>query len=666
MNAGTPPLTAALYARWCDATWANAPWTAHDDAPPEAEPDDGPLDFGAGEPTEICFDSQAHWLQSCLARLVAPDLWRWMDRTGQPDARGGPGVPEAAFAKFVPGGEGAGGRRGRGAVDDRGARGGDGGRGRPSRGAAAAPVQCGPVSMTRLRGDGMCVRIAADDNAIDLSFGVRARRDRDGQALTDPYNCTLVAPGLELAALQQLGLARGEATVLRATWPVGPGQLDTSGPELVALGLGFAGRGGGLAALIAAMKEDAGARPVYERLLAPSGLDVEFASYERIEPVSGGTVVREDFELVSTTDGVVSAAIGRGRSCGRSPIGSGRSRSRPRIRRCSGCRCRCGARPCASGLLRGARWIGRAARSARMVRTEVGVATALLLARRGFMALRAWLIEQLDALARRFPEVALRDPAAWAEAPALEAALVEAARVRLSEAERGRLVGLRGHVAARAPVRTEAVGSAKSPPPGGGHVEKRVKVSAYGTLRADSSLLVPVPAASPGAKRLHTAAAAALARMSEAVVRDLGLTLKIASAWRAHRWTSRAQYEAVLVQRFGSIAEGKRWLGFDSPHETGLAIDIGVGGLWPSRSTADAQRRQPLHQWLVARAWEFGWYPYKVEPWHWEFPLSLKAFKTGVVGPDDPPPPEGALTFSDDEDDEDALEDTDLGEQPGQ
>ena len=198
---------------------------------------------------------------------------------------------------------------------------------------------------------------------------------------------------------------------------------------------------------------------------------------------------------------------------------------------------------------------------------------------------------------------------------------------------------------------------------GAGYVERRVKVRTYGTLRVDSTLLVPVPGASPGPKRLHVLAARALAALAAAVQRDLGIELKVASAWRAHRWTSREQYEAVLVSRFGSVQEGRRWLAYNSPHETGLAIDIGVGGLKPTRSTVDFQRKQPLHQWLVQHASTYGWYPYKVEPWHWEYPLSLEAYASGVIGPDDPGPPEEAVSF-DPEGEEFALEAEDLDEFP--
>ncbi len=201
--------------------------------------------------------------------------------------------------------------------------------------------------------------------------------------------------------------------------------------------------------------------------------------------------------------------------------------------------------------------------------------------------------------------------------------------------------------------------------PADAYAERRVSVRLYGTLPTTSPLLVPVPGTGCGPKRLHVLAAKALARMSAAAEQALGLPLLLASAWRAHRWESRAQYEAVVIAKYGSLAEGRRWLAFDSPHETGLAIDIGVGGLTPSRASVDAQRKTPLHQWLVAHAWEFGWHPYKVEPWHWEHAISLAAHRSGVLAADDPGPPIDAVSFGLDDDEEEAvLEDMDLGELP--
>ena len=213
-------------------------------------------------------------------------------------------------------------------------------------------------------------------------------------------------------------------------------------------------------------------------------------------------------------------------------------------------------------------------------------------------------------------------------------------------------------------VSADVASAVPSAAPSGDHyAERRVRVRVYGTMAADSPLLVPVPAVSGGAKRLHRIAAAAMREMGRALEKDLGIELKLASGWRAHRWQSRAQYEAVLVQRFGSVAEGKRWLAFDSPHETGLAMDIGVGGLKPSRASVAFQREQPIHRWLIARAWEFGWHPYKTEPWHWEYPISLEAHRKGVIAPGDLGPPEDEVAFGSN-DDEDVLEDMDLEEEP--
>ena len=639
------------YARLCAAEWVE-PWAAHDDLPAAPEQDDGPLDFSDGEPPPIRFDSQGHWLQSCLRRLISPDL----------AVDGAPGNRTRAATKEFQ-------RRVREFVPGSAALGADGLAGpatvaaleaatatwAPDHGAVAMTVRTGAVGVTNLKGGR--VRVDADGRAIDLAFETRTLHARDGRTFVDPHGLTRVEPALAVAALAELGLDPEDAAILRATGLGGPGSLDTTGPGLVALGLGFHGRGGGIAALLAAIAEDPEARDVHARLLAPLGLAVAYATCRRLDPASGEEVEREAFELVLTDgdeavrgDEAWAAVRMQPHRLGALALAA----ADPRVARVQAQLWRTTLR---ERLLRADIADGLAIGD--VVRTEVGVAAVLLLARRGFAALCAWLREQLTALAGRFPNAAVRDPAAWAADPTLEAALVDAIRARLGEAERARLTGLRG---AAAPTPARAVVATRSAPAGDGYVEKRVKVSTYGTLAADSKLLVAVPAASPGPKRLHVVAAAALARMTEAARRDLGIDLKLASAWRTHRWTSRAQYEATLIKRFGSIAEGKRWLGFDSPHETGLAIDLGVGGLWPSRSTAEAQKRQPLHLWLIARAWEFGWYPYKVEPWHWEHPLSLKAFKTGVVA-NDPLPADGALAFGEDDED-DALEDSDLGELP--
>ena len=166
--------------------------------------------------------------------------------------------------------------------------------------------------------------------------------------------------------------------------------------------------------------------------------------------------------------------------------------------------------------------------------------------------------------------------------------------------------------------------------------EKRVRVKRYGKMQRRSPLLVTVPSAKENrTMRLHKLAAAGMEAMAEAILSDLGIELRIVSGWRRHRWKSWEHYEETLIKKYGSVKKGRRWLAYASPHETGLAMDIGVGGLWPSSKTAKAQRKQPLHDWLVEHAWEYGWHPYKNEPWHWEFPISKQAWKSGEPDTDE-------------------------------
>lgn len=164
-------------------------------------------------------------------------------------------------------------------------------------------------------------------------------------------------------------------------------------------------------------------------------------------------------------------------------------------------------------------------------------------------------------------------------------------------------------------------------------VEKRVRVRDYGVLPGDSPLLAPV-ATCPGKQpqRMHVLAAGDFARMSEACGRDLGISLLAASGWRPHRWASRAEYERVLVEKYGSVERGRVFLAFDSPHETGLAVDLGCGGLEPRSATAVEQRETRLYRWLVEHAHEHGFHPYLAEPWHWEHPLDAAAYLSGRVG----------------------------------
>ncbi|MCA1629010.1 MAG: D-alanyl-D-alanine carboxypeptidase family protein [Acidobacteria bacterium] len=59
-----------------------------------------------------------------------------------------------------------------------------------------------------------------------------------------------------------------------------------------------------------------------------------------------------------------------------------------------------------------------------------------------------------------------------------------------------------------------------------------------------------------------------------------------------------------------------------SPHFTGRALDLYVGGYDPVSSKDDnraLQTQTKAYKWLVRNAERFGFRPYFYEPWHWEY-----------------------------------------------
>ena len=89
--------------------------------------------------------------------------------------------------------------------------------------------------------------------------------------------------------------------------------------------------------------------------------------------------------------------------------------------------------------------------------------------------------------------------------------------------------------------------------------------------------------------------------------------LRIVSAFRSR------EYQAKL--RAAEPNAGRAALAVNSPHFTGHAIDIYVGG--EPVKTLDSNRaiqvQTPVYKWLVKNASKFGFYPYYYEPWHWEY-----------------------------------------------
>ncbi len=120
---------------------------------------------------------------------------------------------------------------------------------------------------------------------------------------------------------------------------------------------------------------------------------------------------------------------------------------------------------------------------------------------------------------------------------------------------------------------------------------------------------------------------AAYKRMVAAAVADrsLGLShklselaaseqyLKIISAFRSREYQEKLRRE--------SPNSGSAGLAVNSPHFTGRALDLYVGGepVDTNDSNRALQVQTRVYQWLVRNAERFGFRPYCYEPWHWEY-----------------------------------------------
>jgi zinc D-Ala-D-Ala carboxypeptidase len=125
---------------------------------------------------------------------------------------------------------------------------------------------------------------------------------------------------------------------------------------------------------------------------------------------------------------------------------------------------------------------------------------------------------------------------------------------------------------------------------------------------------------------------AAYQRMIAAAAKELQLPLdadgKIAAAEKSLKIISAfrsPEYQKKLRQL--SPNSGRAALAVNSPHFTGRALDLFVGG--DPVSTKDANRaiqvNTKAYRWLVKNAEKFGFIPYFYEPWHWEYnPQAVK------------------------------------------
>lgn len=160
---------------------------------------------------------------------------------------------------------------------------------------------------------------------------------------------------------------------------------------------------------------------------------------------------------------------------------------------------------------------------------------------------------------------------------------------------------------------------------------RRLKERGFAT--PDQLITVPAsnfydPTRADELRKVERATYAACERMISAAIADrsLGLAvgpdgklapsekfLKIMSAFRSREYQEHLRKQSPNAGRAG--------LAINSPHFTGRALDLYVGGdpVDTSDSNRAIQVQTKVYQWLVRNAEKFGFRPYYYEPWHWEY-----------------------------------------------
>lgn len=151
-------------------------------------------------------------------------------------------------------------------------------------------------------------------------------------------------------------------------------------------------------------------------------------------------------------------------------------------------------------------------------------------------------------------------------------------------------------------------------------------------FRDVTRVVVNVPGQSD--HKLFPEARESFERMSAAAAVE-GVHLQIVSSWRSLALQKRKQSQQTNPN---AVARNI------SAHNYGLAIDLNmrVAGL-PLVNTSTRARdrmanvvrmyRSPNYKWLAINASRFGWFPYRREPWHWEYnPPGFKERFEGATG----------------------------------
>lgn len=169
----------------------------------------------------------------------------------------------------------------------------------------------------------------------------------------------------------------------------------------------------------------------------------------------------------------------------------------------------------------------------------------------------------------------------------------------------------------------EAIGSGRCLPfipvavemPGGGRIKNKTVPNRSDIVYVKGAFSKKVP--------LHRSAAAAheallCAARADGIREPLLRPTGSRSGFRDPEQQAAAWKRALV--KYGSEENARKWVAKpgSSAHQSGRAIDFYLGGLNDSRNVTKL-RQTPAYRWLAANAHRFGFYPYRAEPWHWEY-----------------------------------------------
>lgn len=159
------------------------------------------------------------------------------------------------------------------------------------------------------------------------------------------------------------------------------------------------------------------------------------------------------------------------------------------------------------------------------------------------------------------------------------------------------------------------------------YVQNRVYLKDYASLPANSLLLAPIVTALGHKQQyVHHLLVKPFMDMDAECFSDIGVHLLCASGRRDCPWPNETAYEKAMIAQYGSVKKGQKYRAFQSPHQTGLCIDLECGGLAPISKTIPNQRQTRLYAWLVENIYKWGFTPYLEEPWHIEYKIDPASY----------------------------------------